>query len=373
MISNASIDKLRDLSITEVVTRYGVSLKKGVGCCPIHNEKTPSFNVKENKGFFKCFGCGAGGDVIKFVELHDKVDFIEAVERLAKMFVIELDYEKVDKEQLAQQRAERKNLRDVLTHAHQQYCTLLFTDKGAQARDYIFNVRGYTEDMVNEWGIGYAPDEWRFLSDMYSREGLLPNALKLGLVREKDDKRCYDFFRGRLMFPIYDERGELVTMAGRVITEDKEKGGKYINGPDSELYHKSQILYGMYQASKHIQERDYAILVEGYFDVISSHAAGANNTVGICGTAFTPEHAKLIKKYTSNVIIMLDGDKQGIDKITSCIKTLLTAGMKAEVMQLSGGKDPDNYSRQFFNLQNEPIMKEIDVITERPFDDDIYD
>ena len=355
MITNQSIQQIKELPVTDIVEKAGVRLKKRgakfEACCPLHNEKSPSFYVSNVKGIFKCFGCGAGGDGIKFIEMYERLDFMGAVERIAQLFNITLDYDtSIDKEQLAAQREVKKTQRQLLTEAHKLYCTLLYSDKGTKALEYLYS-RGYTDDIINTWNLGYAPDEWRLLADSYSRDGLIPAALKVGLIKENEDKRCYDVYRNRIIFPILDHQGELVTFGGRVLEE--KAPNKYINGSASELYDKSKTLIGLYQAQAGIRKHGFAILVEGYTDVISMHTAGADNTVASCGTALTDEQCRLLRKYTApahHIIIMRDADTAGIKATSKDLQLLVKHGFKVDILSLPEKQDPDNFAKPFFNL-----------------------
>jgi DNA primase len=359
VITTDSIQKVREINILEVVSRYPeVKLDAhGKGCCPFHNEKTASFAVKA-KGFFKCFGCGAGGDAIKFVELIDNTDFIGAVERIAILFNIDLQFENnFNKEQVAKQRTEQKSLRDILTEAHKRYCSALWNEIGDNARQYLTEKRGYNEEILSYWQIGFAPDGWRFLTDDFASHGLLPKAVAVGLSKESD-KNHYDVYRNRIIFPIVDNNGELVSFGGRALEQDANNP-KYINGYNTTLYQKEKVLFGLYQALKGIKQEGYAILTEGYTDVISMHTAGAENTVATCGTALTDSQAILLKRFTSRIVLMRDGDAAGIKATSRDLALLLKHGFKVDVFILPKDKDPDDYAKDYFpsiqNAENERI------------------
>lgn len=350
MITEDSIALVRDLSIVDVAGMY-VQLKRGdKACCPIHGEKTPSFSINRQKNIFKCFGCGAGGDGIRLVQMIDNLDFMGAVELLAGKFNIPLEYARnYDNEAYQKQREEKKSLRDILNEAHKKYMQLLaHPTAGAKAREYITKQRGYNEDVITYWNLGFAPDEWRTLSAEYAKTGLLPKAVKLGLSKEKDQGNAYDVYRNRIIFPILNENGELLTFAGRTLSEVTDVNPKYINGAQSELYNKSATLFGLYQAIPGIRKTGYAILCEGYTDVISMHTAGAVNTVASCGTSLTKEQCILLKKYTSYVMLIRDGDAAGREAAERDMPLLLEQGFKVDLVLLERDQDPDDMARPFF-------------------------
>ena len=354
MITEATIQKVRDVAVADIIARY-TKVTKNKACCPIHNEKTPSLSISK-QGFFKCFGCGAGGDGIKFIEQMENVDFIAAVEKIAQMFNISIEYEpRYNAEEYKAKRAEIKSLRDHLQTAQQFFSKSLHLN--AEALAYITMERGYNEDIIQQWQLGYAPNEWRLLTSQFKDSGHLPQAVQLGLVHQ-GDKNHYDEFRDRVMFPILDENGQLVSVAGRLFKKGAE-GPKYINGCQSPIYNKSATLFGLYHAKKGIRREGYAILVEGYTDVISMHAAGADNTIGTCGTALTQAQCLLIKKETDTVVIMpdldmkADGSCPGLEAASKSLHLLTGYGIRAEIFQTGepqpGVKqDPDNYARKFF-------------------------
>lgn len=362
MLTAQSIQNIREADIVYLIGTYpDIKLKphggNATGCCPFHNEKTPSFSVS-SKGFYKCFGCGAGGDIIRFVMDYEHLDFIAACERIAAICNISLEYEQnVDKEEYNRRREEKKTLRDIMQEVYTAYRSLLWdTELGAAAMQYATAKRQYNANTLLEWGLGFAPDSYSFIKDKYSTNGQLPQLLQLGLVKQKEnngDTNYYDAYRGRLIIPVLDENGELVCLAGRIINPDDKKSPKYINGAVSPLYDKSKTLFGLYQAIPHIKKQGFAILTEGYFDVITMHCAGAGNTVGSCGTALTVEMARLLKRYTDRIVIMRDGDEAGLKATSKDIEKLLAAGFSVQVYTLPEGQDPDDYAKAFINEQTE--------------------
>lgn len=342
MFTEATIQKIRELPIADIIAGY-TKVSKGKACCPIHNEKTPSFSILKGT-FFKCFGCGAGGDGISFIKQVEHTDFMGAVELLARKFNVPTEYTRTyDAEAYKAKRAELKTLRDHLQAAQQHFALSL--QAHPEAQQYLHG-RGYDDDIIAKWQLGFAPNEWRILTERYRNTGHLPQAVSLGLVREDDDK-MYDAYRNRITFPIVDEHGELLSFGGRALVKD-DKTPKYLNGPQSPLYNKSAVLYGLYQAIPGIKRTGYAILTEGYTDVISMHHAGADNTIASCGTALTDEHCILLKRYTQHICIIRDADEAGLRATGKDLELLLKHGFKVEVASLPDGQDPDDYAKQYF-------------------------
>jgi len=354
MYTQASIDKVRSVDIVQLIGRFVKLDKHNSGCCPLHGEKTPSFKVNP-KGFYKCFGCGAGGDAIAFIMANERKDFIESVEHIAKLFEIQLEEEgSYDKETAKRQREERKTLREVLIETHNLYVDALWNSQhGIDPMQYLTYKRAMTKDTITHWGLGFAPDVNRFLCNRYSGDegGSFVKADKVGLVRQ-NDKGFYDVYRNRIIYPIKNEHGELISLAGRKMSEG-DKYPKYINGYASELYDKSKTLYGLYEAIPTIKKRGYANLVEGYHDVIGMHTAGAENTIASCGTALTKEMARLLKKYTKHVVVIRDDDKAGITAAEKDVFLLMEEGFKVDVLELPDGQDPDDFSKQFISKETE--------------------
>lgn len=361
MYSIESINKVRAVGIVAVVSRFIKLDRHNKSCCPFHNEKTPSFSVSPIKGIFKCYGCGAGGDAITFVKKHQRIDFIAAIELIADFENITLETEKnFDRDAYIKLREEKKTLRQIINVAHQKYTAQLFLHQNKEALDYWIS-RGYNDDAVSYWGLGFAPLNAGFLTREFTTSGSLPEAIKAGLCKEKDNGLHRDFFINRVMIPIVDETGDLVTFAGRKIHEDNDYP-KYINGIVTDLYNKSKVLFGLYQAIPSIIEFGFAILTEGYTDVITMHTAGATNTIATCGTAFTEDMARLLKKYTDHVVLMRDGDAAGQKAEDKDLMLLLKFNFKVEIVPLKESKDPDNYAREFITeFKDEDFIAETDT------------
>lgn len=355
-ITEDSIRRIIDAAeIVDVVGKF-VELKKNKACCPFHNESSPSFTVTPAKGIYKCYGCGVGGDSVSFIMKHEKLEFIEAIEWLAGHYHIKPDYETKEVNEVEVQ--ESKQMQMVLDTAAKKYQEQLLKMKVTDVVPVeILQNRQLSLDTILEFKIGYAPDEWKFLTTPVINSNMFAAATALGIVVSKSGNN-YDQFRNRIMFPIHDHKGHIVAFGGRKlkpvtadeIERDKDNP-KYINSTDSKFYKKDGILYGLYQASKSIRSMGYAILTEGYYDVISMHDKGATNTVATCGTAFTSAHARLLKKYTNHVIIFYDMDAAGAKATLKAIDELVKQGMKVQVfasdMEEFVGMDPDNFARMF--------------------------
>lgn len=349
-IKESSIDEVKEADILLVVQgTAGVNLtKKGAnysGCCPLHGEKTPSFNVNPTKNMFKCFGCGAGGDAIAFVRQHDGVDFFGAVEKIARIAGIQLEYIEKDRGTYEAQRATRTDMRKTVVFAQNLYRELLWKEPNGEPMRY-WQQRGFTNDTIAYWGLGWAPNEWRTLSgrlDDKDREA----AVLLGLLKKGDEgKDPYDAFRGRVTVPITDAYGEPLTFGARIINKTDDKAPKYINGSESPLYSKRKTLFGLYQAQKSIREQKLGILVEGQLDVISMHQHRQTNTVGTCGSALTPEQAKIMMRVCNEWVLLRDGDNAGRKALLKDLHITIPMEIKAWVLVLPDGEDPDSFIRK---------------------------
>ncbi len=347
--------------IEEVIGDF-VSLKKRganhIGCCPFHNEKTPSFYVSPSKGIFKCFGCGEAGDVVGFLKKHEHFTYPEALRWLARKYNIEIHEEEQTEEQ-----KERQNERDALFHvsefAQKYFADLLYNDEMGRAIGLsYFHGRGLSDEIIKRFGLGYCLDEWSNFTDHARRNGYSDAVLeKTGLTifketgdRETGDRenrrRAYDRFRGRVMFPIYSISGRVLGFSGRVLSSEKQ-AAKYVNSPDSDIYNKSRTLYGLYQARTAISKANKCFLVEGNVDVISMHQSGVENSVASCGTSLTTEQIRLIKRYTANVTVLYDGDSAGIKAALRAVNLLFAEGMHVRCVLFPDGEDPDSYAQKY--------------------------
>ncbi|SKB83009.1 DNA primase [Parapedobacter luteus] len=351
MIKQEIIDKIIDAARIEEVVGDFVDLKKRgtslIGLCPFHNEKTPSFNVSVSKGIYKCFGCGAGGDAVRFVMEHEKYSYPEALKYLAQKYHIEVEETERTPEQLAAQN-KRESLFIVTNWAGKFFKeTLWDTEEGRTVGLNYFKERGYREDIIQKFELGYSPEAWSALYDKAKAEGYNDEFLEAtGLVIRKDDGSVYDRFRGRVMFPIHNLTGRILGFGGRTLKTDK-KTPKYVNSPESEVYHKSDVLYGLYFAKKPILDADNCYLVEGYADVLSMHQAGVENVVASSGTSLTSGQIRLIARYTKNVTILYDGDEAGIKASLRGTDMLLEEGLNVKVLLFPDGNDPDSYVQRF--------------------------
>ncbi|HWK55861.1 MAG TPA: DNA primase [Parapedobacter sp.] len=351
MIKQEVVDKILDIARIEEVVGDFVDLKKRgtslIGLCPFHNEKTPSFNVSVSKGIYKCFGCGAGGDSVRFVMEHEKYSYPEALKYLAQKYHIEIEETERTPEQLAAQ-DKRESLFIVTNWAGKFFKeTLWDTDDGRTIGLNYFRERGYRDDIIQKFELGYSPEGWTALYDRAKAEGYKDEFLEAtGLIIRKDDGSVYDRFRGRVMFPIHNLTGRILGFGGRTLKTDK-KTPKYVNSPESEVYHKSDVLYGLYLAKKPILDADNCYLVEGYADVLSMHQAGVENVVSSSGTSLTSGQVRLISRYTKNVTILYDGDEAGIKASLRGTDMLLEEGLNVKVLLFPDGNDPDSYVQKF--------------------------
>jgi DNA primase len=333
---------------TDIVEYIGnfVPLKKRgksyLGICPFHLEKTPSFNVSAEKQMYYCFGCGKGGDVIKFVMEREKASYVEAIEILAERAGIVI--QRVDDKDTSSD--ETESLYAACTFAarffHQQ---LTKTDEGKLALDYFRN-RGFSEQTITAFGLGYSPRSWEALVRRASEEGIDPQTVeRVGLCRKREDGSMYDAFRGRAMFPVFTPTGRVIAFGARKLYED-DNLGKYINSPETPIYHKSKVLYGLFQARETIREKNGVVLVEGYADLISVYQSGTTNIVASSGTALTTEQIQLISRYTKNVLLVYDADSAGIAAMMRGVDLILENGLDVRVLQLPEGEDPDSFVRK---------------------------
>lgn len=323
-----------------VLRRAGTSWK---GLCPFHGEKTPSFNVHGDKGYFKCFGCGVGGDVIKFVELYDKVAFPEAVRSLAGRFGLTVPEAEDSKED-----AEANRDRESLLKAHEVAVTWfreqLATPAGAAARR-LLNARGITAEMIERQGIGYAPPAREGLKARLLKEGFSPAVLvRSGLVYQRDEGTIVDRFRTRVMIPIHRDNGAIIAFGGRAM--DAGQQPKYLNSPETPIYSKGKTLYGLHLSKASISRAKHAVMVEGYFDWAQAYQAGITNVVASSGTALTPIQVRLMKRFTSKVVLSFDPDAAGQGAAARSSELLVGEGFQVNVAMLPDGEDPDNFIRK---------------------------
>src|SRR5210317_207020 len=338
------IQEVRDRTdIVEVISSY-VSLKRSganhQGLCPFHSEKTPSFNVNSPRQIFHCFGCGVGGNVFSFLMQIEGLSFPDAVRRLGEKVGVEVEEEAVSPEEV-RRRDERERILRINEVAGEFYQQLLLTDEeGAPGRRYL-RQRGYESETVRTFQLGFAPGGWESLAKHLAGKSFSSeDSQKAGLVRPgKQERGDYDLFRNRLLFPIHDLQGRMVAFGGRVLDDSLPK---YINSPETDVYHKGQVLYGLYQARDAIRHSDTVLVVEGYFDVMALHRAGFTNAVATCGTALTPDHARLLKRYADKILLIFDEDAAGRQATFRAMDALLPSGLAVSVVAMPAGEDPDS-------------------------------
>uniref|UniRef100_UPI004049E0FF DNA primase n=1 Tax=Daejeonella sp. TaxID=2805397 RepID=UPI004049E0FF len=351
MIPKETVDKIIETSRIEEVVGDFVSLKKRgtsmIGLCPFHNEKTPSFHVSVGKGIFKCFGCGQGGDSVRFIMEHEKATYPEALRYLANKYSIEIEeVQNSPEEQAVNNR--RESLYIVSGWAakffHHQ---MMETDEGKSIGLSYFKERGFRDDIIKKFELGYSPDVWDALTQQGLKEGYNSQFLEdTGLTIRKDNEKLYDRFRGRVMFPIHSFTGRVIGFGGRTLKTDKAVP-KYVNSPESDIYHKSNVLYGLFFAKKSMRDEDNCYLVEGYSDVLSVHQAGVENVVASSGTSLTIEQIRMIGRFTKNITILYDGDEAGIKASLRGLDMILEEGLNVKVVNFPDSHDPDSYVQEF--------------------------
>ncbi|CAN5418974.1 DNA primase [soil metagenome] len=366
MIHKEDIDKIFEAArVEEVVADYVVLKKRGanlIGCCPFHNEKTPSFYVSPAKGIYKCFGCGKGGHAINFIMEHDKLTYPDALRYLAKKYNIEIVEEEQTPEQV-QHNNDRESLLVVSSYAQKHFSENLYnTDEGKSIGLGYFKERGLREDIIQKFQLGYSINQRSAFTDIaiatgYKTEYLVKSGLTIeyknepevnsesGEIIKPSETKYFDRFSGRVMFPIHNQSGRVIAFGGRTLRSDK-KTAKDVNSPETEIYHKSDVLYGLYHSKNAIQKEKFCFLVEGYMDVIAMHQAGVENVVASSGTALTSGQIKLVQRFTNDIIISYDGDQAGINAALKGIDLLLEEGMNVKVLLFPDGDDPDSYSKK---------------------------
>jgi DNA primase len=343
MISRKSIEEIMDRARVEEVVGDFVNLKRRgsnlIGLCPFHHEKTPSFSVSPTKNLYKCFGCGKAGGAVSFVMEHEGYDYPEALRYLAAKYGIQLEETQADAETIQAER-ERETLYKVLEFAWGFYRNQLHqTEEGQLSGLNYFKERGFRSKTIDIFGLGYAPDKVDAFTSEARKAGFSPEILqKAGLITQYGG----DFFRHRVIFPIFNISGKVIAFAGRQLGSSK-KGPKYINSPETDIYLKRKVLYGLSQAKKAIRDADNCFLVEGYTDVISLHQAGIENVVASSGTALTPDQIRLIRRYASRITVLYDSDPAGIKAAMRGLDLILEESMDVRLALLPEGEDPDSF------------------------------
>ncbi len=350
MIDRETIQKIMDASnIVDVVSEFVTLRRAGVnyrGLCPFHDEKTPSFYVSPARGICKCFSCGKGGNVVHFLMEHEQITYPEALRWLARKYHIE-----IREKEMTDEEREAENVRESMFVLN-DWAAKYFQDVLHNSPDGVaigmqyFRSRGFRDDTIHEFALGYCPRERNSLADAALAKGFKEEfILKTGLCYKRDDGRLVDRFSGRVIFPVHTVGGRVVAFGGRVLKTDKETA-KYVNSPESEIYNKRSELYGIFVAKREIQKEDRCFLVEGYTDVISMHQSGVKNVVASSGTSLTPGQIRMIRRFTNNITVLYDGDRAGIKASIRGIDMLLAEGMNVKVLLLPDGDDPDSFARK---------------------------
>lgn len=355
-IAEETIDRIRErVDIVELISSYMPLKRSGgnyQGLCPFHGEKTPSFNVNPARQIFHCFGCGVGGNAVSFVMKMEGLAFPEAVRRLGEKVGIEVEADEETDEQLKRRDEQARLLRASEAAAAVYEKVLLKSPQGETGRRYL-QQRGYDSAMAKRFRLGVAPDRSAFLGPELDAAGISRrDAEAIGLLRPgRDGREAFDLFRHRLIFPIEDERGRIVAFGGRALGDAQPK---YLNSPESLLYHKGRILYGFFQAKESIRREQEAIVVEGYFDLLALHRAGFTRSVATCGTALTPEQARMIKRLAPRVLLLFDQDSAGQKANLRAMEVFLAEGVSPFMVALEPGEDPDS----FLSKKGEDAMRE---------------
>ena len=340
-VPEETIERIRNTAdIYDVVAQYVDLKKRGrnfFGLCPFHSEKTPSFSVAPDKQIYHCFGCGAGGNVFSFIVEHEKISFIEAVQQLGQKYGIEVDYQSGPSNKIF------SSLYEVHDIAVKLYHNILFSEKGKAALDYLHN-RGLNDDTIKTYQIGFAPDSWDTLSNTVKPSSFKDAVYEKTGLFIKTDRGWRDRFRSRIMFPIYHQSGKAIAFGGRIFNSDDP--AKYLNSPETPLYRKSEVFYGLHKTRDSIRKFSTAILVEGYTDFLQLVQLGIPNVVALSGTALGINHANQIRKFASKVYLAYDGDDAGVNATLRAGYVLFQAGVEPLVIPMPNDKDPDDWVRE---------------------------
>ena len=346
-VSQDQIERIREATnIVDLVSEHVRLKKRGrnfIGLCPFHNEKTPSFNVLEDRGIYKCFGCGKGGDAFSYVMQTEGLSFPEALKKLAKRANIEIEGTEAEEEEAA--RSERESLLNVLREAAAFYYHTLRGPDGTRALSYLHE-RGLEDEILRKFGLGFTSERSGMLISHLTARGFDTAKMEAaGLIARGQGGEYYERFRGRVIFPVFNATGRIVGFGGRILPGGKDLA-KYINSPDTSVYHKSQILYGLYQAKDAIRKEQFAILVEGYADVLAIFQSGTENVVAASGTSLTAEQLQLLKRYTITLVLLFDADTAGKNATMRGIELAIEAGFDVSTVILAAGEDPDSLIRK---------------------------
>ncbi len=351
MIPRSTVDTINNtVRIDEVIGDFVVLKKRGVNlmaCCPFHGEKTPSFSVSVTKGIYKCFGCGRAGNAVNFVMEHESMTYVEALRFLAKKYNIEIIEEHVNAEEAKALNTERDSIFIALNYAAKYFNEqLLESDEGKNIGLSYFLERGFREETITKFQLGYSHENRTSFYHHALKNGLTEEfLLKAGLISKLETGEVMDRYRGRVVFPIYNLSGKIIAFAGRILKAN-DKVAKYVNSPETMVYHKSEHLYGLHLAKTAIKKSDLVYLVEGYTDVITLVQSGVENVVASSGTSLTEGQIRLVTRFTKNIIVLYDGDTAGIKAALRGIDMLLAEGMNVKVVLFPDNNDPDSYCRK---------------------------
>ena len=352
-IDPETVERIKQAAaVAEVIGDYVTVKKKGANywaCCPFHGEKTPSFSISPSKGIYKCFGCGKAGDSVRFVMDIEGLGYGEALRHLAKKYGIDIQEEEMTDDQILRQN-ERESLFIMLDYAKEFFKKQLYdTEEGKSIALPYFKERGFSDSTLQAFDLGYSPEAWDALLKSALKQGFSQEIIeKAGLVTQKNDEgKVYDRFRNRVIFPIHNVSGKIIAFGARILRNDaKSSQAKYLNSPETEVYHKSSSLYGIHQAKNELRRLDVCYLVEGYTDVISLHQAGIKNVVASSGTSLTIEQIKLIGRFTQHITVLYDGDSAGIKAALRGMDLILEEGLQVNLVVFPEGQDPDSYVRK---------------------------
>lgn len=356
-IPELKINEIRNsVNIIDVVHNYVALKKRGknfLGLCPFHQEKTPSFTVSEDKQIFHCFGCGAGGDVFKFLMSYKNISFMESVQEIAEQAGIKLT---IANNTISEEQTEQELLYEINVFAAKYFSdNLLNSDACDNARQYFKN-RNIKTSMQKIFGLGFAKPEWSDLSSLLKENGIdLKKAADLGLIEKKADGSYYDKFRGRVIFPIFSANGRVIGFGGRILEDDKN-AAKYLNSQESLIYSKRRSLYGLFHSKDEIRKMDRVLLVEGYMDLISLFQNGIKNVVASSGTSLTDDQVQLLSRFTKNIIVLFDADSAGQKAALRSIEILLKQNFEVKVVSLPEGEDPDSYIQKHNKEEFENVI-----------------
>ncbi len=362
MISRETIDEVKSrMDIVDIIGDF-VTLKRSghnyKALSPFSNEKTASFYVVPSKGIFKDFSSGKGGDGITFVMEHEGMSYVEAIRHLATKYGVEIKEDQRSAEDQIEH-SDRDRLYHLMQYAKDYYKDLLVNSEEGQSIGLsYFRERGFNDRVIEKFELGYTLNSWDHLSKKAIGIGYTEELLaKAGLIVTRDDGRYYDRFRGRVIFPVHNLSGKIIAFGARILTKEKDQP-KYINSPETEIYHKSNVLYGMYQAKNAVRREDFCYLVEGYTDVIAMHLSDIDNVVASSGTALTEEQIKLIRRFTQNITVLFDGDAAGIKAALRGIDLVLKGGLNVRIVLLPDGEDPDSYSKKHGSTALKQFLKD---------------